>query len=988
MTNNTKIKDSLTSAKVNSFSAENTVFFVRKESELKQVVFVNVELEERISGAELILTSKHGKIVETVGRIEAGKSTIEMYVPEVSEPTSYRVVLRWNSNEIGDTVTVLPEKHWTVHVVQHSHLDIGYTDPQYEVLEHHLLYLDQVLELCDIDEKSTDTNFKWVIEVTWPLKYWLKSRPKGQVEKMLQRIKEGRIEVAGAYMSMHTEAYHIDELARTFETTQQLRDEYGIEIDTVLQTDVPGHTKGFLKCLTQMDIKYLSVAHNYAGRSIPHLLPGEKLQRPFYWLQENGQKVLVWYTDTPHGIYMEGNRLGIADSYEETFRKLPELFEQLEEEDYELDTLHLRVQGSYWDNAGPSIIPSEVAKQWNEKWAYPKIVTSTNKQFFESIESKDNLDIPTFEGDWSDWWADGIGQGAYPNGLNRKSHHLLRSAEAFHSIAAMHDNTYDYPQEELQTAFDNMVLFDEHTWGAWNPWDKSLSNNTSGQIQWSTKMGFAQNAYNQSLTEYRRSQHLLLNLLGCDYDENMSAIVVYNPEPFERTDIVTVFVPFGKIDVRKPMKIVDNVSGEEVTFSINLRMESTPKPRGALITFVVEDTPSFGYKTYTVLETTEENVYHTDLINDEPNILENRLYKIVFDQETGGITSIVDKEINQEIVNAKSPFQLNQYVYDSYTTAPRFNHLSSRTTGDSNTLGKRSTANLAKVEPGEANSVFQKMKVTLHAPGCEWIEQEVTLYRNLKRIDIVNRLMKTETESKEAVYIPFPFHVEGGKLRYETTGDYVSPEDPHVPGSCHYMKAIQHWLSVSNAEYTVLWGTMEAPLIQLENIHIPYAPFETTLPLNEAQTIYSYALHNIWDTNFPNKQGGEIEFHYSISSHAGDFDPIEAYKFGSKVQNPFSSVTVPYKLENSADSFVTSDADNIQILAIRKTGNNLFNVRIQEIKGVDTTVTLNFKDIGIKNAYTSNIANGDLQKTQSKDISITVKVNKNDIQTVLFNIKN
>ncbi|GIN59765.1 glycoside hydrolase family 38 C-terminal domain-containing protein [Lederbergia ruris] len=985
---NTNIQDTHNSGNVIRFSAENSIFFVKQEDVLKQVIFVHIELDERISNADLILTSKYGKTVERVGRIGSGKSTFELYVPEVKEPTSYRVILRWDSNEIGDSVTVLPEKHWTIHIVQHSHLDIGYTDPQYEVLDHHLLYLDQVLELCDADKEDPDTNFKWVIEVTWPLKYWLKSRPKRQVEKMLGRIKEGRIEVAGAYMSMHTEAYHIDELARTFETAQQLRDEYGIKIDTVLQTDVPGHTKGFLKCLTQMDIKYFSVAHNYAGRSIPHLLPGEKLQRPFYWQQEDGQKVLVWYTDTPHGVYMEGNRLGIADGYKETFQKLPELFQQLKEENYPLDTLHLRVQGSYWDNAGPSITPSMVAKQWNAKWAFPKLITSTNKQFFETIESKENISIPTFKGDWSDWWADGIGQGAYANGINRRSHHLLRSAETFHSIAAMHDNHYVYPKEGLQKAFENMVLFDEHTWGAWNPWDKTLSNNTSGEIQWNIKKGFALNAYNLSLTEYRRAQNLLINSLECEYDKKSSTIVVYNPESFMRTDKVTVFIPLGKIDVRKPFTIIDQDNGERIPFSTDLRIESTPKPRGAFVTFISEDIPSLGFKTYNIFEIAEKEEQNEDLINKESNVLENNFYKIVFDQETGGITSIMDKEINQEIVNSKSSFQLNQYVYDRYTTAPRFNHLSSRVTGDSNTLGKRSTASLAKVEQVKSNSVYQKMKITLHAPGCEWIVQEVTLYKNLKRIDIVNRLMKTETEEKEAVYIPFPFKVAGGKVRYETTGDYVSPNDPHVPGSCHYMKAIQHWLSVSNSDYTVLWGTMEAPLIQLENIHIPYAPFEKTLPLNEAQTIYSYALHNIWDTNFPNKQGGEIEFHYSISSHSGAFKPIEAYKFGTQVQNPISGITVPYKIQNKGDSFVTCDRNNIQILNIRKLEGNRFSIRIQEISGKDTIVTLGFGQVKIDSAYTSNIANGNLLKIKNNEANVTAKVNKNDIQTIIIDIRN
>ena len=144
----------------------------------------------------------------------------EVYVPEVEEETCYRVTLQWGNNKVKGLVTVKPEKHWVIHIMHHSHLDIGYTDPQIEVLNHHLNYLDQVLELCDLQNGNSETDFKWVIEVTWPLKYWLESRPSRQINKMIQRMKEGRIEVCAAYMNMHTEAYDIDELAKTFETAQ------------------------------------------------------------------------------------------------------------------------------------------------------------------------------------------------------------------------------------------------------------------------------------------------------------------------------------------------------------------------------------------------------------------------------------------------------------------------------------------------------------------------------------------------------------------------------------------------------------------------------------------------------------------------------------------------------------------------------------------------------------------------------------------------
>ena len=1000
---------SKTSKEITNFFAESSLFFVNIENELKQVIFVQIESNQEISNAQLILSGNREKIVKKIEKIKKGKMCEEVYVPEVEEETCYRVTLQWGNNKVEDLVTVKPEKHWVIHIIHHSHLDIGYTDPQIEVLNHHLNYLDQVLELCDLRKDDPDTNFKWVIEVTWPLKYWLESRPSRQINKMVQRIKEGRIEVCAAYMNMHTEAYDIDELARTFETAQKLRDKYNIEIDTAMQSDVPGHTKGFLMCLTNMGIKYLSVAHNYAGRSIPHLLPGEKLQRPFYWELDKGERVLVWYTDTPHGVYMEGNLLGFSQSYEETFKKLPLLLQEMKKENYEFNDVHIRVQGRYWDNAGPSIIPSQVAKIWNNKWAYPKLLTSTNSQFFKAIESGSDVEIPVFNGDWTDWWSDGIASNAYAMGINRETHKLLRTAETFHSILDIKSSENHYPKETLNSAYEKMALFDEHTWGAWNPWENSLRHNTSGEIQWNIKKSFAQDAYNQTLFEYRKALNLLVNLLDVKYDKKTSTIIVYNPSSFVRTDVVSVFIPFGNVDVRKPFSLV-NENDEELAYSLKLRMGEVPEPLGAIVTFTAKNIPPFGQACYQLITTKEERNFNHISVNDEEKInLENSFYKINFDPETGGIISIIDKEIGEELINTNAAFQFNEYIYDQFTTAPRFNHLSGRIEGNAqNLLGQRSSAslakqtlrkdellfeynksnpiNLAKINLIEKNQVYQKMLITLHSPGCEWIEQEIILFNELKRIDIVNRIKKIETEVKEAVYFSYPFNVENGRIRYEITGGHISLDDKFVPGSCHYMKAIQHWLAISNSKYTILWGTMEAPLIQLKNIYIPYSPFEKTLEVDEPHTIYSYALNNIWDTNFPNKQGGEIEFHYSITSHLGNFNPLISSKFGEEIQSQLKGITVPYQVDKKSFSFISINTENIKILAIRKLENNYYQVRLQEIGGIDTDVVLNMPNIKIEKAFISNIANGNLIKIESEEDKIHFRINKHEIKTIIFSV--
>src|SRR5207245_1948994 len=116
--------------------------------------------------------------------------------------------------------------------------------------------------------------------------------PRAAGEAFLGRVREGRVEVCALPYSVHTEAYSIDELARTLRFADSLREAHGVEIVTAMQTDVPGAVPGFATLLASAGVRYLAVAHNYAGRSVPYLHGGQELRRPFWWRTAAGARVL------------------------------------------------------------------------------------------------------------------------------------------------------------------------------------------------------------------------------------------------------------------------------------------------------------------------------------------------------------------------------------------------------------------------------------------------------------------------------------------------------------------------------------------------------------------------------------------------------------------------------------------------------------------------------------------------------------------------
>jgi hypothetical protein len=90
--------------------------------------------------------------------------------PEVSEPRAIAIELRAGEESLAaGELTIIPQRKWRVFVVHHSHLDIGYTDPQGTVLRHHLEYLDGALALArQTDGWPDDARFRWTVESSLP----------------------------------------------------------------------------------------------------------------------------------------------------------------------------------------------------------------------------------------------------------------------------------------------------------------------------------------------------------------------------------------------------------------------------------------------------------------------------------------------------------------------------------------------------------------------------------------------------------------------------------------------------------------------------------------------------------------------------------------------------------------------------------------------------------------------------------------------------
>ncbi len=881
-----------------------------------------------------------------------------------------------------------PQRRWRVHLVHHSHLDIGYTDPQHLVLDHHLRYLDAVLDLAAAtDEWPEPARFRWNVEATWPLQRWLAVRPRAAREELLRRVREGRVEVCALPYSMHTEAYSIDELARTLRFADSLREAHGVEIVTAMQTDVPGAAPGLATLLASAGVRYLAVAHNYAGRSVPYLHGGQELRRPFWWRTAAGARLLVWMTDSPHGIaYMEGNVLGLAESADLAEELLPEYLAALAEKpypysarhewlgllpDFEVtrrpyahDLLHLRVQSVIADNAPPSVGPAEVVRAWNERWAAPELRLATNREFFELAEARLGDELDEWEGDWTDWWADGIGSAARAVGVNRRAQGAIRTAQTLHVLADRLGEEEPGWRAEADRGYEAMGLFDEHTWGAGNPWSDELERFDSGSLQWERKLAFGHEARDRAQALFEAGAERLAHVFAAPAAAVASVLVV-NGAGHPRTDFVRVFVPASRVGGEWSLALA-GPEGTPVPFVLELQPHARFRPEGRWLSFLARDVPACGWARY-------------DLVRGEgpgeaerggEAVLEDGLLRSEVDVEQGVVTSLLDLPSGRELVDGAGAFGFNGYVYDRYATAARFNHLSGRVPeGARWLLGSRSLGGHGTVVERTSNAVWEQLTVRLVAEGCAFLESSYRLVRGVGRLDVANRLRKLPTHEKESVYFTFPFALERPRVEWEVTGGVTGAGHPRVPGSAPHMRAIRHWALLSDPHGAAAWAALEAPLVELGNIYLPYRPFPATVPEAAAgeATVVSWAMNNLWDTNFPPAQGGETIFRYAVAPAAGRADAVA---LAGALASPLAGVVLAGRAgadSRPRGSLLALDRPEVELvhLAPSRRGRDLV-VFLHSHAEEPIELEVAFGDLRVSRALVGTFLERDLRETGSR----------------------
>ncbi len=824
--------------------------------------------------------------------LQPGYSSLDLAVPRVSTTTGCEAVVRLDDGRtFRRAFTLAPVRPRTVRFVQHTHTDIGYTRPQTEILPEHLRYIDYALDYCDAtDSLPDDARFRWTCETSWAVREWLAARPHAQIDRLLRRVREGRIEVTGLFLNL-SDLCDEPALAASLQPLRAFH-AAGIPVTTAMQNDVNGVGWALAEWLGDAGITSLIMGQNVHRARKPFILP-----TAFQWEAPSGRRLMVWRGEH----YMTGNDLGLIRPDVREFETAVHAYlAKLDADGYPWDDIAVQFGGYMTDNSPPSTTACERVRLWNGKYLTPRLRLAIAREFPDSLRAHHADALPVVRGAWPDWWMDGFGSAANETAAARETHTDLIATMGLQSMATLAGLAHPERMAATTAAVNDALLFyDEHTFGA----AESISDPTCANsvIQWSEKATYAWEAVKRTRMLREDAMGWIQDLLP-RADEPLLA--VFNTLNWTRSGPVTVYIDHQIIPRGCAFSIID-AHGEPLPVQ-----EQGARQDGTFWTIWARDIPPMGHATFRIRVKPETTpVGAAPLAPEGPA---SSHYRIVIDSVAGALAGIEDRELKRQLVDATAPWGFGQFIHER--VADR---------NDLQTFQLNAHTRIPwsgiRVDGWTDGPVWSSVQMTGMQHACAdstGIRCELRLYKPEKRMELRYTMRKLPVVEAEAVYVALPFAVDAARLLFEAQGGMVEAGRGQVEGSSMDWAGVQNQAVVRSRDAQVVVVSPEIPLMMFGDIHIGkfmrmYTP--------ERPHLYSWVLNNYWTTNFVAKQEGEMNWRYVLTSSADTSDTF-ATRFGWGVRVPFLTRVLPAGAPNGRPaerSFLELGNERILLVAAR-----------------------------------------------------------------------
>lgn len=866
--------------------AEPTIFYQDHGGHLEERVDVFVRTTQPLrSGRVSLRLGGHGFDGHLDPEEGFGEQRIRFLVPEFSSDTSAQIQLDLDGRKYGFDETLQPQKKWTLYLVPHVHLDIGYTDYQAKVAAIQARILDEAMDLAE-----KHPGFRFSTDGEWNLEQFLATRTPDEKRRIVQAIREQKIYIPAQSSNLLTGFPTAETLIRSLYPSADFSREHGTPYNYANITDVPSYSWSYASILAAAGIPYFAAGSN--NDRAPVLLLGHLNQHsPFWWEGPDGGKVLMWYSRH----YEQMQFLFGLPPHTETGEEILPLFLQMyEHPDYRASAAI--IFGSQVENTDLFPQQAELAGQWNLAYAYPHIEYSGFHDAMEAVARQFGDHLQTIRGDGGPYWEDGIGSDARFAALERQNESRAPTAEKLATISTLVDPRLSVDRDALDAMWANMVLMDEHTWTSWNSVSDPESQEAVQQLR--VKDSRATTAAGLRDALLRSSMASLAERINA----GVNSLIVFNGLNWKRAGEVT-------IDLDRGWEVADTATGKAIPTVV---LGEGPNYRR--VEFRAEDVPAMGYKVYQLREASAPPVTPQPAM---ATTLETPFYRVELDPSTGSIRSLYDKQLGRELVNTASPWRLGQYLYVSGGDQEPNSILQYRTVSPKPVLDVHG-AEHGRLISEEKTPWGWRVRMESSTMNTPALRTEIRLFNDQKKIELIEEIDKNPELKKEAVYFAFPFAMSRPEFQYEIQNGVVDPAKDMYPGAGREWFFVQHWVSVCQDGVSATVMPLDAPLVTLGDIN------RGAWPGNFAErpgTIFSYAMNNYWHTNYRAEQGGTFRFRYVITS-AAQTDAPALSRMGweevtpleeDQIRSQDKALDVPEPLPGNQSTFLSVDDPDVLV---------------------------------------------------------------------------
>lgn len=874
-----------------------------------------------------------------LGKIPFGKSAKTIFVKDTNEilnpgETTYlKIELFKHCSCVGKPVCIYENKewkrsrHWEFYISQTMHTDLGYTDYAETLPALYTSFIDTAKKYNKASHNRTDdkVKYKYAIESSWVFSEgYAKEKNADEIEAFVDLVKKGDMAVGAGRFNNATENSGMEEIARLpYLTNRNLKDRYGLPSDnTIRMFDNPAISKSYIDVLNSAGIKYAIHSMN-PDRSPYHKVREYDL---FYMQGFNPEcKILVFNGKSYGENYGFGGNYvnpekGNAEFAEKEILKLIDLLEKRKgRRAYPYDKFPMPLI-PFGDNKQPlekqTVIANEVNAKWQSQgYVYPKITAAFPEKFFEDVETEYGSIIPVETGTEENWWNDGWGTTAFESGINKKNGTLVPMAESMACLASFCYGAR-YPFNDIQEAMERTFVYNEHTWG-YNTYKNC--DEYHQMFEWKRTNALGANALAEKVLKAS------VKTLAENADYQGSNIFVYNSLNWSRTDAVTVML---SDDAPKTFEIISD--GKSLPYELN----------GNELTFVAENVSALGYKIFSIVHSEKAPDFHTKSYINK-NCIETPFYRVTMSDD-GTVKSIIDKQnANREIVDSTAEIKWNQYQYYDDFGIPFKNMGAKFSPWKWNLYQPLKENTKINIKP---TAFGVKIVVNTGTFRAGSIIQTITLYDDIARIDISNKVLKSalpKLTSKEEAFYTFPFNAEKGyEINYDLPVGNVA-EGEQIYGTSRDWYTANKWVNVydKSDDYSMTLALVNTSLLQFGERRTGNWSFDYK---SQKPYIFSYVLNNMWQTNFQGDQPGMTEFSYSLFTGKGkSISKINqsAWSCSAPLQAVFT-VNSDKMVDNGKNekSYIKISHDNVILSAMKPSEANGDGVimRFNEIAGKET----------------------------------------------------